>query len=364
MLMTVFLSLSTLADTTANDVTTLTIENGKVLSDFAVYYPESGTTIPLYILMDDPMLRSGISGQNPINSTLASPLKIACFKGKNICLLSGNLLIFEAKATDSGFTEFGSSPYKFVKNSKKDAKVLNMELAPIDGTDYFLSFVTSSMGIFRYKLGTYTKFSMVETKDDFVFDRFARGLLHIRDSSHGLASVFNVAKVFNFDVTKMEKITSYDLPSGKMVELTLDRSTHFVASGGDQNLTVFKYSDGTSAANLETYYFITDIGSVHQSNYILTAEDNLFKVYTFDGTNTITETFSRNLVEPLYAVKSNYKMSQFYAGGFEVGKLFELNTPTSSECHPACSGGCTKAFSPSACSSCGAGTSDQNGTCL
>jgi aspartate 1-decarboxylase len=98
---------------------------------------------------------------------------------------------------------------------------------------------------------------------EFKNDRFARGLVHVENSSIGLASVFQVNKVVTFDVTNMEKIATFEIQSGKMEELTLDRAAHFIITGGDEYLSVFKYSDGLEIANFEVEYVVSDLKTVH-----------------------------------------------------------------------------------------------------
>jgi len=290
------------------EISSLAIASGAVVNDFAILNLEAGGTVPLYLTLEDTNIKDSTGGINS-NSTLSSPLKIKCFDQDDLCIMSGDLVIksMETTATSLTFDEFS---YRFLKDHKSNPLVYNMEVEPIQGTSYFLSFITSNFGVLRYKFGVYTEFALAETLEDLENDRFARGLLSIRNSAHGLASVHNVDKIFNFDVTKMLKLNIFPLKSGTMVELTLDRAEHLVAKGEDSSISVFKYSDGTEISSLDIYYFITDIASVTESNFILTGEDNLLKVYDFDlATTTISLILTHNAVEPIYAVDFDFKSS-------------------------------------------------------
>lgn len=359
-LISIFQGVSTQA--TVAEITSLTIPTNKVVTHITLLKESGGATTPIYLTVDDPFVRD-ITGTLDTNTTLANPLSIKCYEDSETCLVSGNLVIQMMNKTATGFS-LEKDQFVFLKEFKADPKVYSMEIEPIHTTVYFLSFITSHFGVLRYKHGTFDKFGLVETIEDFKNDRFARGLLAIQGSAIGLASVHQVDKIFSFDMTLMTKIAVHELAGGKLKELTLDRSAHFVAKGGDETLSVFKYSDGVEAVSLNVFYFISDIETIFQSNFIITAEDNILKFYTFDGTSVLVETLTHNLVQTIYAVEYDIKTSQVFAGGLELGKVLEINTPSAAECHPSCQGGCSKGFSPSACTSCAAGTTDQSGTCL
>jgi hypothetical protein len=114
-----------------------------------------------------------------------------------------------------------------------------MEVSPIHNTDYFLLFVTSGLGVKRYIQGTFEKFALLKVISSFKNDRFARGIHHVEGSSYGLASVFEVDKVVSFDATQMKKVSTMEVQSGKMEELTVDRTQTAVASAGNEALTIF-----------------------------------------------------------------------------------------------------------------------------
>jgi hypothetical protein len=359
---TVFNLIHSTLSGTFTEISSITVATGKLINSIAIHKKADGAYVPIYLTMDDPFLKDAAATINS-NTTYTNPLDVECFDGSDICITAGNL---EMKALTISGTEYtpGEKPFKFLETFKEEYKVLSMQVEPIIGTEYFLAFITARFGVLRYKTDTFEKFGKVDTLTDVVNDRFARGLLHIRGSAHGLASVYNVNKIFNFDVTKMEKIGVFNLPSGKMAELTLDRSSHSVAIGGDNSLSVFKYSDGSKVASMDIFYFVADIASIDQSNFILTAEDNLVKFYVFDGLSVITEITSYNAVNPIYAIGYNEGSNQIVLGGLEVGKIVEVDSPNvATECHPSCTGGCTKGFSAGHCTSCATGFSDQSGKC-
>ena len=116
---------------------------------------------------------------------------------------------------------------------------------------------------------------------------------------------------------------------------------------------------------METFYFISDMRVIRESYFILTVEDTLFKVYAFDGTSSLTETVSHNMIKSLYAVEYELSTSRVFVGGFEIAKVLDIESTAVSQCHQSCAGGCTKAFSPSSCATCDVGiTANAAGVCL
>ena len=66
----------------------------------------------------------------------------------------------------------------------------------------------------------------------------------------------------------------------------------------------------------------------------------------------------------MYSLDFSPVNSKGFYGGFEKRALFEISIAGgSAECHPLCSGGCSKGFSPSACTSCAIGSTSVSGMC-
>lgn len=66
----------------------------------------------------------------------------------------------------------------------------------------------------------------------------------------------------------------------------------------------------------------------------------------------------------LYALDFSPFNSKGFYGGFEKRAIFEIAiSGGTNECHPLCSGGCTKGFSPSACTTCAGGSTLSAGIC-
>lgn len=162
----------------------------------------------------------------------------------------------------------------------------------------------------------------------------------------------------------MTKIGTYALKSGSMVEVTLKRDDFWVAKLSEDELSVFKYTTGVQAVSKNLFYFATSVASIPESNFILTTEDDLINFYVFDGVNQITLLFSQMTGDVLYSLDFSPVNSKGFYGGFEKRALFEITiTSGTSLCHPLCSGGCSKGFSPSACTSCAAGSALTSGMC-
>ena len=149
-----------------------------------------------------------------------------------------------------------------------------------------------------------------------------------------------------------------------MVELTLKRDDFWIAKSSEDELSVFKYTTGTKAVVINSFYYTTSIATINQSNFILTTEDNLINFYKFDGINQISLVFSQMTNEVLYSLDFSPFNSKGLYGGFQNRGLFKINIAGgTSECHPLCSGGCLQGFSPSACTSCAVGSSLTSGVC-
>jgi hypothetical protein len=102
---------------------------------------------------------------------------------------------------------------------------------------------------------------------------------------------------------------------------------------------------------MENYYFISAIATIIQSDLIIIAQDTFLKVY---DANTVMDAalYVYEFEGGISSIEYSYLTNEIFASGYKFAAKLSITAPALAECHPNCSGGCSIAFSPNACTSC------------